>query len=1014
MLEFIKNCLLNDKLRYLIAGGCTTLVNLISFFLLRVFTDIERNICNVIAICMAITFAYFANRFFVFRSRTKGIWGILREAVSFVALRMVSMAVEILGFAILCDSFRLHELVSKIFVQVIVLVLNYIFSKFFVFKKTKRTVKEFFADNFCYILSGGIVFCVMLVVVIAQKIAPFGNRSLSIVDSLHQYLPYFSEYRDKLLHEGSLFYTWNVAMGANFMSLSSYYLASPFNLIFLLFGKEGMAAGYTVIAIAKIVLCAVAMTHFLSYKDGIKSRGIHTIAISVAYALSNYVVGYYWNVMWLDCIFIFPLIMLGFIRLMEQGDPKMYALSLFYALYCNYYIGFIICIFLVIWFFAYNHKKIKKFFVDGLKFALYSLIAGGMAAFMLVPAYKGIMLTASAGKELPKWELYGSWFALLKQHLFMTMPITNQTFDGGVNLYCGMLAVVTLFMYVLSRKIKLADKIRNVAVLTLLMVSFNSVPLNFIWHGFHDQYGIPNRFSFLYIFVILVMAYDVLKRTKAIKVFQVVLSGMLAAGFVILCNYKVGVSTKIFVTSLIAVVIYSVVCLLRAANVYKGRMFHVIVTGILMVELCVNSIMGFFDNGYADYEGKYSTTSAVEAANRRIDELEEEQDAGFYRRELMDSTVLDEASWHNMKSISVFCSTVLGEMTTLMGRLGFYTGANEFLYMGATPFTNSIFNVKYLLHREGDLNNFDFDYVDTVSTVGIYENPYPLSIGFAVDDSVKNWSRNNSLPINNQNSLANAMTGYEGFFDSVVPDFVVSSDTCDISVNGNVITYTPEQSGKNGFMVSFFIEKDGDYYINCRGNYVTKIRFYINGEEYAYDRYQIQLFHLGTLSEGDYISVEYCFDSVKAEENTASIYMGDFDREAYERVYHALAEHMLSVTSFEDGYVKGTITMPENKTLFTSIPYDEGWSVYVDGAQAEYYALGGALIGIDLSPGEHEIEMIYTPQGLYIGIYISLWSWILLVAIVIAKQKKKKMKEDKKEEKTDEINMNDIDRSLNL
>lgn len=88
--------------------------------------------------------------------------------------------------------------------------------------------------------------------------------------------------------------------------------------------------------------------------------------------------------------------------------------------------------------------------------------------------------------------------------------------------------------------------------------------------------------------------------------------------------------------------------------------------------------------------------------------------------------------------------------------------------------------------------------------------------------------------------------------------------------------------------------------------------------------------------------------------------------------------------------------------------------MYVDGEQAEYYALGKALIGVDMSPGEHEIEMIYTPQGLYTGIYISLWSWILLVAIVITMQKKEKTNKDKKQEKTDEINANDIDRSLNL
>ena len=108
-----------------------------------------------------------------------------------------------------------------------------------------------------------------------------------------------------------------------------------------------------------------------------------------------------------------------------------------------------------------------------------------------------------------------------------------------------------------------------------------------------------------------------------------------------------------------------------------------------------------------------------------------EDEAGFYRAELVDSTVLDEATWHNMPSVGTFCSTVLGEMVTTMGRLGFYTGANEFLYMGSTPFTNSIFNVRYLLGRDGDYNNFDFNYVTEEAGIKIYENPYPLSLGFA-------------------------------------------------------------------------------------------------------------------------------------------------------------------------------------------------------------------------------------------------------------------------------------------
>ena len=103
MIRFIKKILANEKMRYLIAGGCTTAVNLVTFFLLRVITPISRNTCNAIAIAMAIAFAYFANKFFVFQSKKKGFYATLVESVQFVGARLVSMVVEILGLAILCD-----------------------------------------------------------------------------------------------------------------------------------------------------------------------------------------------------------------------------------------------------------------------------------------------------------------------------------------------------------------------------------------------------------------------------------------------------------------------------------------------------------------------------------------------------------------------------------------------------------------------------------------------------------------------------------------------------------------------------------------------------------------------------------------------------------------------------------------------------------------------------------------------------------------------------------------------
>ena len=195
-------------------------------------------------------------------------------------------------------------------------------------------------------------------------------------------------------------------------------------------------------------------------------------------------------------------------------------------------------------------------------------------------------------------------------------------------------------------------------------------------------------------------------------------------------------------------------------------------------------------------------------------------------------------------------------------------------------------------------------------------------------------------------------------------------------------------------MLSFTADHAGDYYVNCRGNYVTKIRFYKNGQEIAYDRYQIQIFHLGQLEAGDYISIEYEYSNVSGSE-VAPFYVATFHPEAFENVYRELTNHMLDVETVKDGYIYGTIEMPENKTLFTSIPYDEGWTVKVDGKKVDYYKVAVAFIGVDMDAGTHTIEFSYMPQGMLPGILISILCMVILM-ISLQVEKKLEMRRSEK------------------
>lgn len=1006
----INKLLANDKIRYILAGGCTTFVNLITFFILRSFTSIDRNFCNVIAISMAITFAYFANKYFVFRSKTNGLFKTISEAASFVGARLVSMGVEILGFAILCDSFRISEMFSKLIVQVVVFVLNYVFSNIFVFNRERRSFTEYIKSNYCYYISFFIVAVFMIAVCVSEGIVPFGNNSLTIVDSVHQYLPFLSELRNKLLNEGSLFYTWNIAMGSNFVSLSAYYLNSPFNYLLLLFDKEHLILGINFILILKVCLSSTTMAYYLAKKEGNNKKDAYIIAIAVSYALSNYVVGYCWNLMWMDCILMFPLLMLGFERLMRDRDPKLYTLALFYCLYCNYYIGFMICIFLVLWFFVHNHGGIKKFFTDGIRFAAFSLIGGGLAMFSLIPAYFGIMATAAGEMKLPKWKWYGDIFDILKQQLFLTETITNQTFDGGANLYCGVFAIFAFFLYIFHINKKSFEKVKKILLLILLLASCNNELLNYIWHGFHNQYGIPNRFTFLYVFILLDIGYEVLCEVKKTSAYEVVFAAVWSCVFIILCWVQTStVSIYAVACSVILASLYGMWTILRTKKKMNNKIFAWVFTFVCCIEIIVNATFGFLENGYAKLDGKYDTTQAVAEAYGEIKNIASEETAGFYRVELMDSTVLDEVTWHNLPSVGTFCSTVLGDMVTTMGRLGFYTGANEFLYMGYTPFTNSIFNVRYLMERDGDYNNYDYNYIGEVDGIGIYENPYPLSIGFCVSEKVLNWDRDSWRYENAQENLSFSMVGYSNFFDTVKPDLIVESNEGKLLLTRNRVEFTPYASGSAGFTTSFYVDEAGDYYLNARGSGLTKIRFYVNGEELTYDRYQSQIFHMGELEKNDYVTVEYYYNSVEKDKNynvtlTASI----FDETEYQVVYNLLDDNMLDVSESDDGYIRGEVDVLPGQVLFTSIPYDEGWSVKVDGQETEYKKVCGSFIAVPLEEGHHTVEMVYMPKGLMTGILISVISCILFTCAVISGKRKKHMST------SEENSNNDIDREINI
>ena len=863
-------------------------------------------------------------------------------------------------------------------------------------EKKDRGFGGFIKDQYVYILTFVFAFVMMVGAWMIGDIGPFGGKCLVVVDGVHQYLPFFSEYQEKLTHLSDIQYTFDVGMGNNFISLWSYYLSSPFNLIIMLCSKSHLPMALNIIISAKIIMGALCFAYFLAHYGKKPSKNLGVVAFSLLYAFSSYVVGYYWNLMWLDCIFIFPIIILGMEKMLEKRDSRMYVLALLYSFICNYYISFMICIFLVIWFFAQSFKNVTDFFFKGVRFAVASITTAMISAVVLLPAYKGIMTTASAEFELPEWEFYGTFADTLRSHLFCSEVLTNQIGDAGTNLYCGMITMMFAILFFIMPGIKAEKKIKYLLILLLLIVSFNNVELNYIWHGFHNQYGIPNRFAFLYIFVLILMAYEVYRKREKLKWYMVLISYTVSMLFVIFCYFHAETvyENHTYTLSALLLSLYMVLLVLSCSMKKAQEVLMQIVMFAAIFEMAVNGLYGFNQDGSSEPDYYYGETDAVALLKER-NKVNDEKD--FYRADVLQPLFVDEATWHNLKSVGIFGSTVRGELVDIMGDLGFYTGANEYLYYGATPVTNALFGVKYVFTRNNDFVNVDTDMalIDSEESdddiVSLYENPTILPVGYMVNDDILDFETLDNGPFTVQNELCGALSGVEPIFVSILDDMKVSAygTNMDIElVDDNNARYSNANPNARGDML-YTVPHDMDLYVSTRGSNIHKLAILIDGTEVGYDRYHGQLCHIGDLKEGQLVDIQFELNDNEDMSGDLYCYPMEFKDNQFRDFYNVLLGRSMLVDSVTDTKINGKIIAGEGQVFMTSVPYDDGWSIYCDGEEMEKFILLDGFMGAEIPSGEHEINMIYRSPGCREGIVLTFAGAVLFILLINIESGKK-------------------------
>ena len=883
---------------------------------------------------------------------------------------------------------------------------NYVYDRTLIFDcgydavsvKQSKTYKIFYKNRYVFLTTVLATACIAVIYVIFS-VFPFGSITVMRMDLYHQYGPLFAELYDRIVEHKSLLYSWNTGGGSSFLGNYLNYLSSPLSFLIFLFDKEDISYAITFIVALKCILSATSFSYYL--KKSFNKDNYFLSAFGILYAFSAYFLAYYWNVMWLDAMIMLPLIALGIEKIFKTGDIKLYTVSLVILFFANYYMGYMCCIFAVLYFFVcfintysndgklnenavyekkYSTKALMNnvFINRGVKFAFASIIAALICAITLVPVFMILKNSSATSGTFPQtFKSYFDLLDLITSHFALLETTIRSSGDNVLpNIYTGILTFILLPLFLVNNKIKLKEKATYVVLIIFFVFCFNNNCAEYIWHAFHFPNDLPYRYSYMYSFIIAVMGYKTILNFKGIKVKDIAYTGLAIISFVIICQKFLTnkmTNSTIYATIIFVTLWCGFLFLLKNKNAQKKTVSFVLVTFILC-ETIISSIVGLpLNQDNKNYKENYKTyTDAINYIDNK--------DSGFYRTELCYLNTRMDPAYYGYNGISVFSSMAYESYSQLQSSLGMQSNkVNSYTYNTQTPVYNMMFNIKYLIQTDVSLapssNLYKKIYTTSDKKSNVYESKYNLPIAYCVNSKIDDWVTDEGNPFEIQSDFVKLATGYSNVFKPVEynsTDFdAVSGD--DVTENGTYWLEKSDSSSNYGTeTVSLSPTIDGNLYLYVKSSDLKTIT--VNSEKVSDITQSMEdayILDLGYHNKGDEVLVSLDASKMESESTSFDFYCYTADDTVVKNMYNSLAGNSLNVESYSDTTIKGTVKAKENCYLYSSIPYDDGWSVYVDGKKAETFEIGGTLLAIELTPGQHRIEYKYFPVGFLYGIIIS-------------------------------------------
>ena len=593
-------------------------------------------------------------------------------------------------------------------------------------------------------LSFIIPFIVLIILNQVNNLSLFGytKNTIMMIDMSSEYIAYMSDFRNLLLGNGNFIYTTRKVFGGDFLSIYTFYLASPFNLFVVFFKQEAIPLFFLWSSIIK--MCFASVNMYLLARLTSKFN-YQKIIVAIGYGLISYSFIYMSNYMWLDGVMILPLIILGLHYLKDKKHLWLYPLGIAYSLLTSWYIGFMVCMFAAFYFIVLfvqgigSNNKENNIFL--LRFIIFSLLGGFIAAPFWVTAF--IHLAGTKGTASLPDNYFFSFSMILSgfmENNYNDISMITQ-YNSYISMFVGVVPLVFGMTYFLNSNYKLRERISFLILFAFYIIcSWNSV-LTALLHGGREPTWFPGRYSFIIGFLVCFLAAKSLDKADSIKPLAYALPTSVGLFSIILVVtvrhserlefYKLSVPSLImFIVTILVGTIYSFI---NTPNIFKGKAFDFIkkYSFVILASLVVVQVISSYRGAdkvlkentkaeqYTSYETYLKDVSYLESFNNVKAYEKEHDNAVFYRMEATFNRpgnyndINNNPFFYSYAGLSNFSSSSKKDIEGYAPKLGFHYNWFWVKYDGGSTYAiNSLLGIKYLIEDPTSIENIHPYFLD--------------------------------------------------------------------------------------------------------------------------------------------------------------------------------------------------------------------------------------------------------------------------------------------------------------